>query len=292
MKSFFSLVELLIVIAILAVLISLLSPSLKQTMHKAKVLQCSNNYKSFGVSTVLYTDDYNELYVNHMGVGEPRINYNGIDYLQGLSGDPSIVYMMLPYMGSGTDKNDWWDIVICPFVDEEEIWPTTHNGRCRAPRYYRPSMPMHTYWNVGGFRAGEMGAKMMMRYGDTWNWGDSPNSSGGEQSRWFNGPQEAVHYEYNIVAADKLLDQTFYSLNPRGNYTVTNHNPPGYQGQKSGGGTAGYYSIYSAAFEYEANYLFDDGSVRFYEGIEHRPPSESDFLRFNRGGWVPVEAGK
>lgn len=62
----FSLVELLIVIAIFAVLVSLLMPTLKGTLYISKNLQCLNNLKNITTGTIIYTDDHNGLYPERM----------------------------------------------------------------------------------------------------------------------------------------------------------------------------------------------------------------------------------
>ena len=59
----FSLIELMIVISILAILMSLLSPTLKRTIESAYQVQCSSNQKNLGVSLHLYADDHNDLFV-------------------------------------------------------------------------------------------------------------------------------------------------------------------------------------------------------------------------------------
>jgi competence protein ComGC len=59
----FSLVELLVVISILAILISMLSPSLKQAMEKAHVINCSSKLKHLGFATSLYTLDHDGRYM-------------------------------------------------------------------------------------------------------------------------------------------------------------------------------------------------------------------------------------
>ena len=61
-KYAFSLVELLIVVAILAVLISLLAPSLRTTIYAAKNLKCSHNLKSLIHGWTLYADDNNDFF--------------------------------------------------------------------------------------------------------------------------------------------------------------------------------------------------------------------------------------
>lgn len=56
-KSGFSLVELLVVISIIALLLSILLPSLSYAMHSARTTRCNNNLKSLNQAIILYRND-------------------------------------------------------------------------------------------------------------------------------------------------------------------------------------------------------------------------------------------
>ena len=62
MKTFkgrgFTLIELLVVISIVALLLSILIPSLKKARENAKDVICRTNIKSMQLATTLYTDDF------------------------------------------------------------------------------------------------------------------------------------------------------------------------------------------------------------------------------------------
>jgi len=59
----FTLTELLIVIAIIAILASLLLPALNSARQKAKGIQCAGNLKQFSTATVMYSQDFNDFSV-------------------------------------------------------------------------------------------------------------------------------------------------------------------------------------------------------------------------------------
>lgn len=56
----FTLIELLIVIAIIAILASMLLPALNQAREKGKATSCSGNLKNISLTATLYRNDYND----------------------------------------------------------------------------------------------------------------------------------------------------------------------------------------------------------------------------------------
>jgi prepilin-type processing-associated H-X9-DG protein len=58
-KYYFTIIELLITIAVLVILISLLQPSLQNALKVARGVMCENNLKNIGVAMAGYTNDFN-----------------------------------------------------------------------------------------------------------------------------------------------------------------------------------------------------------------------------------------
>lgn len=94
--NIFTLVELLIVISIIAILTSILLPSLNKAREKAKAITCLSNFRQIGMGMHEYTDDNR-------------------DYLP-LSGAVSAeghtiwgILLLRNYYWSGEDGKYWWD---------------------------------------------------------------------------------------------------------------------------------------------------------------------------------------
>ena len=60
MRKKFTLIELLIIIAIIAILAGMLLPVLNKARDRSKAIKCTANLRTFGSSNALYAQDYND----------------------------------------------------------------------------------------------------------------------------------------------------------------------------------------------------------------------------------------
>jgi prepilin-type N-terminal cleavage/methylation domain-containing protein len=71
----FTLVELLVVVAVIALIASLLLPALGKAKEKGREARCVSNLKQLGVAFHLYLGDYNERFPAAAGEGCRRIGF-------------------------------------------------------------------------------------------------------------------------------------------------------------------------------------------------------------------------
>ncbi len=74
-KADFTLIELLIVVAIIAILAALLLPALNSAREKAKRISCANNFRQIGFQWQAYADQYNGWIVPNYTVASPSFFY-------------------------------------------------------------------------------------------------------------------------------------------------------------------------------------------------------------------------
>ena len=144
MKNFrkrnFTLVELLIVIAIIAILASMILPALRSALDKARAISCISNHKQLSTTTHLYTDDNKGYMPEHPSsapamdfgsyTGRPKWNMFIWSYA---TGKP--ITKEYPFDKINGDESKQWpriEMLRCPAVPKEPFNPAVemkHIGR-------------------------------------------------------------------------------------------------------------------------------------------------------------------
>lgn len=115
----FTLVELLVVIAVIAVLAAILFPVFARARENARRTACGSNLKQIGLAILQYVQDYDECYPIYRppGVASGVTNFGD----PALKDGPNPLLGILPYTGNNRD------IYICPSVPKDTVSlpPTT-----------------------------------------------------------------------------------------------------------------------------------------------------------------------
>ncbi|WP_295808819.1 DUF1559 domain-containing protein [uncultured Victivallis sp.] len=90
-RKMFTLIELLIVIAIIAILAAMLLPALNKARERARTTQCLSVLKQYALGYNLYADDFDQLF--------PGIYNRGTSYVPWFR-------LMMPYFLPGSKEND------------------------------------------------------------------------------------------------------------------------------------------------------------------------------------------
>jgi prepilin-type N-terminal cleavage/methylation domain-containing protein len=305
-KSLFSLVELLVVISILAILMSLLSPALKNAIYKAEMLQCQNNLKGIGLSLTFYADDYDDYYPS-MNNSEDGGNQTSIGGLQTFipfktDGNAAFFNATLPYFlrenevrKNGPSFNGFESAFACPQVapagaidDPTVPWSYSTVRGYSMPTYYTGLVPFQLFWSVRAHDGYDKPMQTMRKIGERWKW-DTVNAK-----NYSSGPTGSWELEYNILASDVLRYGSWYGSG--GTQYLSNHLKPGQVGTPYGDELGGWgskaWSKNSGYDDSDCNYLFTDHSVRYYDNIPIHPQENSPYLYFRNITYVPVETGQ
>jgi prepilin-type N-terminal cleavage/methylation domain-containing protein len=146
--SGFTLVELLVVIAVIGVIIGILLPVLSGSRQRAGDVACLGNHRQFGVAFSTYFADFdNFVYYESPGGSyyDPILVWGGANWYEGVEDDvPRWVAShrpINPYMGLSKEHNQGFGVYECPRdngiryarTDELVVWMTDWGELTRAP---------------------------------------------------------------------------------------------------------------------------------------------------------------
>ncbi len=130
----FTLVELLVVIAVIALLAAILFPVFAQAREKARQTSCLSNLRQLGTGMSMYFQDYDDRYPI-----VPCLELNGTTVLE-------ITGQLYPYL-----KN--CQILICPSAADKvvgAVWPCAGNVPLRCPTNYGFNAGQDGTWSLRG----------------------------------------------------------------------------------------------------------------------------------------------
>jgi type II secretory pathway pseudopilin PulG len=129
------LIELLVVVAIIAVLIAMLMPSLGKARQQAKLLTCANQMRQLGIALSAYAFENSDKYPPANCFNFPYLRYGCKN-----AGDRSFMgNLLLSYVGKK------YDMFYCPAAD-----PFTFSTTCRTQIFSSPNNNSYFIYGPGG----------------------------------------------------------------------------------------------------------------------------------------------
>ncbi|MCX7934563.1 MAG: type II secretion system GspH family protein [Planctomycetota bacterium] len=139
----FTLVELLVVMAIISILAAMLLPALTNARYTAQQASCLNNEKQIGAAIMLYTNDNNGLLPDISGNATCHLSlHNGYDW-----GDPG---------ANGDEKSvGWWLLAGKRYLgpNQYENYDDRGGYTGKGDALYRCPSRRHGSWSIGGCSA-------------------------------------------------------------------------------------------------------------------------------------------
>lgn len=278
-RHVFTMIELLIVIAIITILAALLLPALSRAVRTAREVSCANNIKQVGVGILMYAGENRRYYPDRSKKSCQhcpgcRTYYRGRCYqLLGFQRlDVNKIYEKIePYHG---DLTSMGQVYTCPFVrkhtidDAKTAFPYQHMGWQNArnegklPDWYPNAGRWHWSGRIGNYN---------LFFGAMWKgsgWGGvvirEPMRKLGEKWRAPSSDKASTRNKYcNVLVSDRMRNNQFTNAN-------ANHPPLSGTSHLITGYGPGYFFNNSLATS--ASYLRDDGSLLFESQVSQVLP--------------------
>jgi prepilin-type N-terminal cleavage/methylation domain-containing protein/prepilin-type processing-associated H-X9-DG protein len=132
-RTGFTLVELLVVLAIIGVLIALLLPAVQKVRQAAARIQCANNLKQLGIAIHAYQNDFGQVPADDNGNDPPGTFYTSL----------------LPYVEEGTNSSKAGlpvKLFLCPSRRSTSVGPRDDYGAGHHPDWWYQTNPAYFGW--------------------------------------------------------------------------------------------------------------------------------------------------